>query len=497
MIFIGIDSGTQSTKAVALDSESGKILASAQESYDLIRGLPSGHMEQHPEDWITATKNVITQCVNLLGESSEKIKAIGISGQQHGLVVLDENDQVIRPAKLWCDTSTVDQCLQFSNEFGGSSGLIRISGNNMLPGYTVPKVLWLKQNEPENYNRVRSVLLPHDYINFWLTGVKRMEYGDASGTGLLNITERNWCEDLIRFVGPEMQDMLPELGSSLSVHGVVKSEVQKECGLPNDVVVSAGGGDNMMGAIGTGNVKAGVVTASFGTSGTLYGVSDSPAIDENGEVAAFCDSTDKWLPLVCTMNVTVVTEQARELFGLSLNDMESAVSKVNPGSGGLTFLPYLNGERTPNLPNGKGVIHGLTTDNMRPDYLIRSAMEGATMGLAYGMNRFNEMGVNPTEIRVTGGGSKSPVWRQISADIFNASVVPLVTSEGASLGAAIQAIHCLQESEENNYESLCEKFVKVDNASRCEPNAENVSIYEELLDRQARLTRDLNESDHI
>ena len=497
MIFIGIDSGTQSTKAVALDSESGKILASAQESYDLIRGLPSGHMEQHPEDWITATKNVITQCVNLLGESSEKIKAIGISGQQHGLVVLDENDQVIRPAKLWCDTSTVEQCLQFSNEFEGSSGLIRISGNNMLPGYTVPKVLWLKQNEPENYNRVRSVLLPHDYINFWLTGVKRMEYGDASGTGLLNITERNWCEDLIRFVGPEMQDMLPELGSSLSVHGVVKSEVQKECGLPNDVVVSAGGGDNMMGAIGTGNVKAGVVTASFGTSGTLYGVSDSPAIDKNGEVAAFCDSTDKWLPLVCTMNVTVVTEQARELFGLSLNDMESAVSKVNPGSGGLTFLPYLNGERTPNLPNGKGVIHGLTTDNMRPDYLIRSAMEGATMGLAYGMNRFNEMGVNPTEIRVTGGGSKSPVWRQISADIFNASVVPLVTSEGASLGAAIQAIHCLQESEENNYESLCEKFVKVDNASRCEPNAENVSIYEELIDRQARLTRDLNESDHI
>ena len=497
MIFIGIDSGTQSTKAVALDSESGKILASAQESYDLIRGLPSGHMEQHPEDWITATKNVITQCVNLLGESSEKIKAIGISGQQHGLVVLDENDQVIRPAKLWCDTSTVEQCLQFSNEFGGSSGLIRISGNNMLPGYTVPKVLWLKQNEPENYNRVRSVLLPHDYINFWLTGVKRMEYGDASGTGLLNITERNWCEDLIRFVGPEMQDMLPEIGSSLSVHGVVKSDVQKECGLPNDVVVSAGGGDNMMGAIGTGNVKAGVVTASFGTSGTLYGVSDSPAIDENGEVAAFCDSTDKWLPLVCTMNVTVVTEQARELFGLSLNDMESAVSKVNPGSGGLTFLPYLNGERTPNLPNGKGVIHGLTTDNMRPDYLIRSAMEGATMGLAYGMNRFNEMGVNPTEIRVTGGGSKSPVWRQISADIFNASVVPLVTSEGASLGAAIQAIHCLQESKENNYESLCEKFVKVDNASRCEPNAENVSIYEELIDRQARLTRDLNESDHI
>jgi xylulokinase len=324
-----------------------------------------------------------------------------------------------------------------------------------------------------------------------------MEYGDASGTGLLNIRKREWCKDLVDFVGSEMQDMLPEVGSSLSIHGEVLSEVQKECGLPGGVVVSAGGGDNMMGAIGTGNVKSGVITASFGTSGTLYGVSDAPAIDDNGEVAAFCDSTDKWLPLVCTMNVTVVTEQARELFGLSLEDMEGAVSRVDPGSGGLTFLPYLNGERTPNLPNGKGVIHGLNTDNMRPEYIIRSAMEGATMGLAYGMRKFNEMGVSPSEIRVTGGGSQSPAWRQISADVFNASVVPLVTSEGASLGAAIQAIHCIQETEDDTYESLCERFVKVDDSSRCDPKSENVSIYEELIDRQTRLTRDLNEADHI
>ena len=177
--------------------------------------------------------------------------------------------------------------------------------------------------------------------------------------------------------------------------------------------------------------------------------------------------------------------------------MEGAVSRVDPGSGGLTFLPYLNGERTPNLPNGKGVIHGLTTDNMRPEYIIRSAMEGATIGLAYGMRKFNEMGVSPSEIRVTGGGSQSPAWRQISADVFNASVVPLATSEGASLGAAIQAMHCIQESEDDTYERLCERFVKVDDSSRCDPKSENVSIYEELIDRQARLTRDLNEADHI
>ncbi|MBA4716847.1 MAG: xylulokinase [Verrucomicrobiales bacterium] len=497
MIFIGIDSGTQSTKAIALDSETGEILTSAQESYDLISGLPNGHMEQHPQEWINATKSVIARCVDDLGELRSKIAGIGVSGQQHGLVVLDESDEVIRPAKLWCDTSTIKQCQDFSDEFGGVSGLIKIAGNNILPGYTVPKVLWIKQNEPDNYKKIRTILLPHDYINFYLTGIKRMEYGDASGTGLLNVRTRDWCKDLIDFVDPSMIDKIPEIQSSMNVHGEARPEILKEFGLPDGVIVSAGGGDNMMGAIGTGNVKSGTITASFGTSGTLYGVSDVPAIDEGGEVAAFCDSTDKWLPLVCTMNVTVVTEKIRELFSLSLEDLEGAVTRVQPGADGLSFLPYLNGERTPNLPNGKGVIHGLTCDNMDPAKLARSAMEGATMGLAYGLNKFSEMGVNPSEIRATGGGSKSLIWRQIAADVFNTPVVPLATSEGASLGAAIQAMHCCMYSGVNNYEDLCSKFVKLDESNRCDPIQENVSIYKELLDKQIRLTRDLSDAGHL
>ena len=497
MIFIGIDSGTQSTKAIALDSETGEILTSAQESYDLISGLPNGHMEQHPQEWINATKSVIARCVDDLGELRSKIAGIGVSGQQHGLVVLDESDEVIRPAKLWCDTSTIKQCQDFSDEFGGVSGLIKIAGNNILPGYTVPKVLWIIQNEPDNYKKIRTILLPHDYINFYLTGIKRMEYGDASGTGLLNVRTRDWCKDLIDFVDPSLIDKIPEIQSSMNVHGEARPEILKEFGLPDGVIVSAGGGDNMMGAIGTGNVKSGTITASFGTSGTLYGVSDVPAIDEGGEVAAFCDSTDKWLPLVCTMNVTVVTEKIRELFSLSLEDLEGAVTRVQPGAGGLSFLPYLNGERTPNLPNGKGVIHGLTCDNMDPAKLARSAMEGATMGLAYGLNKFSEMGVNPSEIRATGGGSKSLIWRQIAADVFNTPVVPLATSEGASLGAAIQAMHCCMYSGVNNYVDLCSKFVKLDESNRCDPIQENVTIYKELLDKQIRLTRDLSDAGHL
>ena len=297
MIFLGIDSGTQSTKAVALDFSTGDILAEAQKSYGLIPGLPPGHLEQHPSEWIEATGEVVQECLVKLGGRRDEVCGIGVSGQQHGLVVLDDANEVIRPAKLWCDTSTVEQCSSFEAEFGGVSGLIELSGNTILPGYTIPKLLWLKQNEPERFARVATILLPHDYINYWLTGVKRMEYGDASGTGILDIRNRQWCQELVEFVDPSVREMLPPLGSSLEAHGQLRSELAAEWSLPKDVIVSAGGGDNMMGAIGTGNVVPGVITASLGTSGTLYGVSGQPAIDKGGEVAAFCDSTDQWLPL--------------------------------------------------------------------------------------------------------------------------------------------------------------------------------------------------------
>jgi xylulokinase len=490
MIFIGIDSGTQSTKAVALDAESGDILADAQKSYDLIPGLPAGHLEQHPSEWIDATRQVILSCLEQLGGRRDELSGIGVSGQQHGLVILDERDQVIRPAKLWCDTSTVEQCQLFEAEFGGAPGLIELAGNAILPGYTIPKLLWIKQREPENFSLVKTVLLPHDYINFWLTGVKRMEYGDASGTGMLDVRTRQWCKELVDFVDPSVAEMLPPVGSSLEIHGQLRNELATEWALTQDVIVSAGGGDNMMAAIGTGNVMPGV-TASFGTSGTLYGVSGEPAIDEGGEVAAFCDSTDKWLPLVCTMNVTVVTEQVRRLFGLDLDGLERAVASSAPGAGGICFLPYLNGERTPNLPEGSGVIHGMHTDNMNPSNLARAAMEGATLGLAYGLESFRGMGVIPSEIRLTGGGSNSGEWRQIAADAFNTPVVMLSTAEGAGLGAAIQAAHC-SDGGSSKYDDLCARYVALDENTRCEPDAANVEIYRELLEKQTGMTRELH-----
>jgi xylulokinase len=489
MYFIGIDSGTQSTKSVVLDLDSGTIVAEAQQAYALIEGLPAGHLEQNPQDWIDAVDATIRECLESLGDGRDQVRGIGVSGQQHGMVVLDQADQVVRPAKLWCDTSTIEQCAQFAAEFGGESGLIEMAGNAMLTGYTAPKVLWLKQNEPENFAKVRSVLLPHDYINFWLSGVKRMEYGDASGTGLLDVRRRSWSQALINFIDPRVADMLPELGSSNQAHGTLSAERAAAWGLSDSVVVSAGGGDNMMGAIGTGNISPGTVTASFGTSGTLYGCAADAVVDPKGEIAAFCDSTDQWLPLVCTMNVTVVTEQVRKLFGWDLAQLEAEAGSAEAGAGGITLLPYLNGERTPNLPGGSGVIHGLTTANASAANLGRAAMEGATLGLAYGLRRFRELGMDPAEIRVTGGGSKSALWRQIAADAFNAPVVALATAEGASLGAAIQAAHAAGEGQ--GYADLCARLVAVDETSRCLPDAARAAFYSESLDRQMKLTTDL------
>lgn len=492
MFYLGIDSGTQSTKSIVLDLDSGEVIAQSSQAYDLIDGLPAGHLEQHPSDWIDAVESTIAGCLSQLGDRKSELRGIGVSGQQHGLVVLDQNDEVVRPAKLWCDTSTVDQCNQYEAQFGGVSGLIEKAGNAMLPGYTIPKLLWLKQNEPDNFVKTKTILLPHDYINFRLSGTKRMEYGDASGMGILNVRSREWEMDLVDFVDPRVRGMLPPLGSSNAIHGTLLPALAERWGVSSEVIVSSGGGDNMMGAIGTGNIVDGTITASFGTSGTLYGCAEKPIIDPNGEIAAFCDSTDRWLPLACTMNVTVVTEQVRSWFGWDLAELEKQVASVPAGADGVSFLPYLNGERTPNLPNGTGVLHGLGGSSASPAHLARAAMEGATLGLAYGLLRFDALGLTPSEIRLTGGGSQSAIWRQISADVFGVPVVGLATAEGASLGGAIQAAHA---DGQGSYEELCARLVSLDDSTRCEPNAEAAELYRDKLDRQIKLTTVLKDAD--
>lgn len=487
MILLGIDCGTQSTKTIALDWESGKILASAQKAYGFVPAAGEGAMEQAPSDWVDAASETIGRVVDALGDRRGEVCGISVSGQQHGLVPLDAKGDVVRPAKLWCDTSTVAQCEEITRHFGGAQEVIRRTGNAMLPGFTAPKILWLKQNEPANWERTATVLLPHDYLNFWLTGRAAMEFGDASGTALLDIATREWATDVVDFIDPGLRSKLPPLQSSAKPVGTLRPELSSRWGLGGDVLVGSGGGDNMMGAIGTGNIAPGVVTASLGTSGTLYAFSGKPVSDAKGEVAGFCDSTDHWLPLVCTMNLTLVSEHVRHLFAWDFPALEKNLAAVAPGADGLLLLPYLTGERTPNLPRGAGVLHGLTLTNFTPAHLARAAVEGVTLGLGYGLSRFRELGVAPTEIRLTGGGSNSHTWRQICADVFGVPVVCLESGEGAGLGAALQAgwiwesIHGARAP----LPEISQRLVRLDESTRALPAS--TGVYREALERTTRL----------
>jgi xylulokinase len=490
-LYIGVDSGTQSVKAVALDLETGRVAAEARFPHRLIPGLPPGHMEQHPQEWAIAMDAAIGEVALLIDRS--RVRGIGVSGQQHGFVPLDERGGVIRPAKLWCDTSTAAECEILTRRLGGRAAVIRRTGLPFLPGYTAPKVLWLKRREPARFRRLRHILLPHDYLNLHLTGRYFMEFGDASGTGFLDVRKRAWSAAATAAVDARVADCLPPVSASHEACGTLRSELAARYGFPRGTIVSAGGGDNMMGAIGTGNVAPGTVTASFGTSGTIYAYSQKPVVDPSGEIAAFCSSTGGWLPLLCTMNVTGVTERVRELFGWSLGDLERAAAAVPAGSDGLTLLPYLDGERTPSLPKGAGVYFGLDRRTMARGHLARAAIEGATLGMNYGLRRLCVLGVRPREIRLTGGGARSPLWRQVAADVFGVPVVAMAQDESAALGAALQAAWCDSPARGSGaaLARLCGRCVSVDTSTRCIPDRRRSALYRGCQRFHDRLGADL------
>ncbi len=489
-LVVGIDSGTQSTKVLVIDARDGKVLASAAQEYDLLPDLPPGAKEQHPETWREATASGIRRALRQAKAVASEVKAIGVSGQQHGFVPLDAQGEVIRPAKLWCDTSTAAECDEIMEELGGLKKTIKALGNAVLPGFTASKILWLKKHEPENFKRLATVLLPHDYLNFWLTGEKVMEYGDASGTALLDVRKRKWSRAVLQAIDAELAGKLPPLISSDKPAGALQASTAKQLDLNPGVLVSAGGGDNMMGAIGTGNTRPGVITASFGTSGTIYACADKPVVDPEGEIAAFCDSSNRWLPLLCTMNVTVATEMVRDDFGWSHEKFAAEAARVPAGSNGLVLLPYFEGERTPNVPDGTGVWFGVNKKTFEAGHFARAAMEGVTLGMNYGLRRLAELGVRPAQIRATGGGAKSKVWRQVMADIFNTEVVTLKVSEGAAYGAALQALWCwrLQQGENIDISDVTDQFVELNPTETAEPDAKNAAIYRDLQQLQDDLS---------
>ncbi|MBN1648675.1 MAG: xylulokinase [Spirochaetales bacterium] len=470
---IGIDNGTQSTKVVFYDFEQKKIVAQASAPHELT-SRDDGTREQSADWWITALKKCMDQ---IAPELKKTAIAVGVSGQQHGFVPVDEQGNVLAPVKLWCDTATVKQCKALTAKFGGEKKLLDEVGNLILPGYTLPKVFWLKENKPELYKKMHKILLPHDYLNFYLTGKMVMEYGDASGTALLDIRNRKWSDTLLAVIDPEgkIKKTLPELIKASDFAGMVNAKAAAEFGIPEGIPVSSGGGDNMMGAVGTGTVAEGVITMSLGTSGTIYGYSSKPIIDPDGNLAAFCSSTGGWLPLLCTMNCTVSTTLVQKMYGLSVKEIDEMAAQTPAGSNGMINLPFYNGERTPNLPNGKGCFLGMDMNNVTKGNFIRSSMEAAIFGMKGGIESFQKLGFQAKEIRLIGGGANSAPWRQIAADILELPVVVPQLQEAAALGGALQALWALQINNGNNVNirEITDQHVALKEGTAAEPGADS------------------------
>ena len=433
-VFLGVDCGTQSTKVVLRDPAQGAVVAVGRAPHELVE-RDDGTREQDPGWWIDALRAAVRDATR---DERFDIGGIGVSGQQHGLVCLDRSDRPVRAAKLWNDTTTVHESAELTRKLGGDRRVLELTGNLPLPGYTAPKIAWLATHEPDAYARTARMCLPHDYVNLWLTGAFITEAGDASGTAYFDVRARRYSDVVLTAIDAtrDWRHTLPPIASSLSVVGELRREAAGSLGLVAGVPVSAGGGDNMIAAIGCDVLVEGPVAVSLGTSGTVFAHRDGPAVDPLGEAAAFCDSTDGWLPLAATLNCTSATEWARQLFAMDHADVDAAIARG--GAPGLSFLPYLSGERTPNRPEAAGVLIGLRPSHGR-DEIVHAVVEGVTFGLAYALDALRRTGVAPNVVTLIGGGSASDAWAQLCADVFELPVVRPAITEAAASGAARQA----------------------------------------------------------
>ncbi|MDR1506797.1 MAG: xylulokinase [Treponema sp.] len=499
----GIDLGTQSCKVILYDYEAKKIIAQAQASVDMI-AKNDGTREQDARWFESALK----ACFDGLGaDQKATIAALGVSGQQHGFVPLDSLGAPLYNVKLWCDTSTAAECAELTKAAGGEDAIIADAGLPMRPGYTASKVLWFKKHQGTAFKQLRHILLPHDYVNFLLTGEYSAEYGDASGTALFDVRKRTWSEKICALIDPSIIDCLPKLVAPNAPAGSVSAKAARTFGIPEGAVVAAGGGDNMMGAVGTGTVRDGFLTMSLGTSGTLYGYSTSPVVDPSGDLAAFCSSSGGWLPLLCTMNCTVASEEFRLLFGLDVGAFDALAGKAPVGAEGIVLLPFFNGERTPNLPNGRASVNGITAANFKKENIARSALESAIFGMRIGLEGFNKLGFKAREIRLIGGGAKSPLWQKIAANVMKLPVRAPSGGEAAAMGGAIQALWCLACSGKGAVagtaavastvagtsaavEDLVDEHVVLEGAI-VEPDAPAAAAYDEAYDTYSRYLRAL------
>ena len=448
-VYLGIDVGTSGTKVLAINGE-GKILASGVGEYPCYAPKPLWS-EQDPEDWWQAVVKVVPEVLAKGGIKGYDVKAIGLSGQMHGSVFLDKSDRVIRPAILWNDQRTEAECKEIEEAVGGRSRLIELVGNPAMSGFTAPKILWLRNNEPENFDKVAKILLPKDEIRRRLTGEYATEVSDASGMLLLDVANRRWSKELLSALQLD-ETLFGRVYESEDVTGRLTASAAEALGLTTDCVVVGGAGDCAAGAVGAGVVREGALSTSLGTSGVVFAHSDSAHYDPLGRVHTFCHAVrGKWHMMGVTLSAAGSLQWFRNALCQELDAQAKAsgrdvyeilseeASKSPTGSDGLFFLPYLSGERTPHAdPTARGCFIGLTLAHDR-GRIARSIMEGVTYSLREAVEIFRSLGTTVSEVRASGGGAKSGFWRQLQADVFNARVATLSSEEGPAYGVALLA----------------------------------------------------------
>lgn len=445
---LGIDIGTSGTKTVLFD-RGGNPISSSTAEYPLYQP-EIGWAEQDPQDWWNAVCITINQVIKDSNINPESISGIGLSGQMHGLVMLDGNGNVLRKSIIWCDQRTAKECVEITEKVG-EKRLIDITANPALTGFTASKILWVRNNEPEIYEKCRKILLPKDYIRYMLTGEFATEVSDASGMQLLDIKNRCWSKEVLNALNIPIE-YLGDVHESIVVSGKVHKKAAEVTGLKEDTPVVGGAGDQAAGAIGNGIIKSGQISSTIGTSGVVFAHLDEPIIDEKGRVHTFCHAVPgAWHMMGVTQGAGLSLKWFRDNFcnneievakGMGIDPyvlMTKEAEKVPAGSRGVIYLPYLMGERTPHLnPKAKGVFFGLSAAHTKNE-MLRAVIEGVSYSLLDCMEIIKDTGMNPTNVMVSGGGGKSELWRQILADMFNCKVSTNKSSEGPALGVALLA----------------------------------------------------------
>lgn len=472
MKFLGLDIGTGGSRAVVID-ERGILCAAATVEHEPFASPQIGWAEQDPQDWWRASASAIREVLSSGKVRPDEIGAVSFSGQMHGSVFLDSSNEVIRPALLWCDQRTEDQCAEITERIGAER-LIELVCNPAITGFTLPKVLWLQQNEPENWQRVRTILLPKDYIRLRLTGDKASDVADSSGTLMFDVQNRMWSDVVFREFGID-RSFLPHIFESTEITGSVSREGAEATGLLEGTPVVAGAGDSAAGAIGMGIVRPGMMSVTIGTSGVVFVVTDKPTLDLGGRVHTLCHAIPgRWHMTGVTLAAGLSLKWFRERFAkeVSFEQLDAEAAMAPAGSDGAIWLPYLMGERTPHLdPHARAAFVGLTARHAR-GHLARAVMEGVAFSLRDAIEIFKGLGTSIDSIRLGGGGAKSLLWRQIQADVYGTTVETIEAEEGAAYGAAILA--GVGVGAWPSVDAACETAVRAKDG--LEPNSDSIDV---------------------